>query len=167
MNVLRPVVLWTTCDTSLVPWTGLLPARVETTGQRAYFSVEKFCWRLFNLASLNISKKVKFAKYKGFTVSSRCRCLVIVFVRFFLMLNVLWSYILDLSGIFTWLLTGCNMVGGWMDERCFRPLLRTVKAELGRGQPGLIRWIWDETLPPEQYRSLDLLLCNSPRYRVS
>ena len=34
-----------------------------------------------------------------------------------------------------------------MDERCFRPLLRTVKAELGRGQPGLIRWIWDETLP--------------------
>ena len=24
-----------------------------------------------------------------------------------------------------------------MDERCFRPLLCTVKAELGRGQPGL------------------------------
>ena len=23
----------------------------------------------------------------------------------------------------------------WMDERCFRPLLCTVKAELGRGQP--------------------------------
>ena len=41
---------------------------VETTGQRAYFSVEKYCWRLFNLASLNISEKVKFAKYKGFTV---------------------------------------------------------------------------------------------------
>ena len=36
---------------------------------------------------------------------------------------------------------------GWMDERCFRPLLCTVKAELGRGQPGLMRWIWDETLP--------------------
>ena len=34
-----------------------------------------------------------------------------------------------------------------MDERCFRPLLCTVKAELGRGQPGLMRWIWDETLP--------------------
>ena len=49
----------------------LLPALVETTGQRAYFSVEKCCWRLFNLASLNISEKVKFAKfakYKGFTV---------------------------------------------------------------------------------------------------
>ena len=49
----------------------LLPALVETTGQRAYFSVEKYCWRLFNLASLNISEKVKFAKfakYKGFTV---------------------------------------------------------------------------------------------------
>ena len=46
----------------------LLPALVETTGQRAYFSVEKSCWRLFNLASLNISGKVKFAKfakYKG------------------------------------------------------------------------------------------------------
>ena len=46
----------------------LLPARVETTGQHAYFSVEKYCWRLFNLASLNISEKVKFAKfakYKG------------------------------------------------------------------------------------------------------
>ena len=31
---------------------------------------------------------------------------------------------------------------GWMDERCFRPLLCTVKAELGRGQPGLM--IWEE-----------------------
>ena len=28
-----------------------------------------------------------------------------------------------------------------MDERCFRPLLCTVKAELGRGQPGLMRLI--------------------------
>ena len=28
---------------------------------------------------------------------------------------------------------------GWMDERCFRPLLCTVKAELGRGKPGLMR----------------------------
>ena len=25
---------------------------------------------------------------------------------------------------------------GWMDERCFRTLFCTVKAELGRGQPG-------------------------------
>ena len=24
---------------------------------------------------------------------------------------------------------------GWMDERCFRPLLCTIKAELGWGQP--------------------------------
>ena len=40
-----------------------------------------------------------------------------------------------------------NEQDGWMDERCFRPLLCTVKAELGRGQPGLMRWIWDETLP--------------------
>ena len=46
----------------------LLPALVEATGQHAYFSVEKYCWRLFNLASLNISEKIKFAKfakYKG------------------------------------------------------------------------------------------------------
>ena len=34
---------------------------------------------------------------------------------------------------------------GWMDERCFRPLICTVKAELGWGQPGLMRWSWDET----------------------
>ena len=59
-----------------------------------------------------------------------------------------------------WILVGSNfgcVVGllqcstsnkdGWMDERCFRPLFCTVKAELGRGQPGLMRWIWDETLP--------------------
>ena len=46
----------------------LPPALDETTGRHAYFSVEKYCWRLFNLASLNISEKVKFAKfakYKG------------------------------------------------------------------------------------------------------
>ena len=41
----------------------LLPALVETTGLHAYFSVGKYCWRLFNLASLNISEKVKFAKF--------------------------------------------------------------------------------------------------------
>ena len=29
------------------------------------YCIEKYCWRLFNLASLNISKKVKFTKYKG------------------------------------------------------------------------------------------------------
>ena len=29
--------------------------------------------------------------------------------------------------------------GGWMDERVFRPLFCTIKAELGRGQPGLMR----------------------------
>ena len=34
-----------------------------------------------------------------------------------------------------------------MDEKCFRPFLCTVKAELGLGQPGLMRWIWDETVP--------------------
>ena len=54
-----------------------------------------------------------------------------------------------------------------MDERCFRPLLCTVKAELGRGQPGLMRWIGDETLPQSSIDPLDLLLCSSPRYQVS
>ena len=46
----------------------LLPAFVKRTGQHTHFSVEKYCWRLFNLASSNISEKVKFAKfakYKG------------------------------------------------------------------------------------------------------
>ena len=32
-----------------------------------------------------------------------------------------------------------SMAYRMMDERCFRPLLCTVKAELGRGQPGLMR----------------------------
>ena len=57
----------------------LLHALVETTGQRAYFSVEKYCWRLFNSVSLNISEKVKFAKfakYKGFTVSEASCCTI-------------------------------------------------------------------------------------------
>ena len=36
---------------------------------------------------------------------------------------------------------------GWVDERCLRPLFCTIKAELGWGQPGLMRWSWDETLP--------------------
>ena len=27
----------------------------------------------------------------------------------------------------------------WMDERCLRPFFCTIKAELGRGQPGLMR----------------------------
>ena len=45
---------------------------------------------------------------------------------------------------------------GWMDERCFRPLLCTVKAELGRGQHGLMRWIWDETLPQSSINHLTI-----------
>ncbi len=39
------------------------------------------------------------------------------------------------------------LMNEWMNERCFTPLFCTVKAELGRGQPGLMRWIWDETCP--------------------
>ena len=39
-----------------------------------------------------------------------------------------------------------KLMDGWMDEGCFRPLLCTVKAELVRGQTGLMRWIWDATL---------------------
>ena len=37
-----------------------------------------------------------------------------------------------------WLLNGILGIL-WMDERCFRPLFCTVKAELGLGQPGLMR----------------------------
>ena len=72
MNVLRsvPGVLWFSEHLMRHSYHGqhLLPALVETTGQHAYFSIEKYCWRLFTLASLNISEKVKFAefaKYKG------------------------------------------------------------------------------------------------------
>ena len=53
---------------------------------------------------------------------------------------------------------------GWMDERCFRPLLCTVKAELGLGQPGLMRWIWDETLPQ---RSIDRSTFYSAAHRAT
>ena len=38
-----------------------------------------------------------------------------------------------------WSCCGGGQFNGGMDERCFRPLLCTVKAELGRGQPGLMR----------------------------
>ena len=34
-----------------------------------------------------------------------------------------------------------------MDERFLGHFVCTIKAELGRGQPGLIRGRWDETLP--------------------
>ena len=51
-----------------------------------------------------------------------------------------------------------------MDERCFRPLLCTVKAELGWGQPGLMRWIWDETLPQS---SIDRLTFYSAAHRAT
>ena len=34
-----------------------------------------------------------------------------------------------------------------MKCRCFRPLFCTMKAELGRGQPGLMRWNFYETCP--------------------
>ena len=51
-----------------------------------------------------------------------------------------------------------------MDERCFRPLLCTVKAELGRGQPGLMRWIWDETLPQS---SIDRSIFYSAAHRAT
>ena len=68
MNVLRPVLQKQRVTRHSYHGQRLLPALVETTGQHAYFSVEKYCWRLFNLASLNINEKVKFAKfakYKG------------------------------------------------------------------------------------------------------
>ena len=51
-------------------------------------------------------------------------------------------------GYLQWMInTHTPEMNGWMDERCFRPLFCTIKAEMGRGQPGLMRWSWDETLP--------------------
>ena len=46
-----------------------------------------------------------------------------------------------------WYKLSVPWMDGWMDGWCFRPLFCTIKAELGRGQPGLMRWSWDETLP--------------------
>ena len=53
---------------------------------------------------------------------------------------------------------------GWMDERCFRPLFCTVNSELGHGQPGLMRWIWDETLPQ---CSIDRSTLHTAAHRVT
>ena len=45
----------------------------------------------------------------------------------------------------------------WHTCRCFRSLFCTMKAELGRGQLGLMRWIFMK-LALEQYQTRDLLL---------
>ena len=58
-----------------------------------------------------------------------------------------WYIFVSLNGLMSFCVALPLDKFGWMDERCFRPLLCSVKAELGRGQPGLMRWIWDETLP--------------------
>ena len=59
-------------------------------------------------------------------------------------------------------LSFAHMKDGWMNG--FRPLLRTVKAELGQGQPGLMRWIWDETLPQS---SIDRSTFHSAAHRAT
>ncbi len=51
------------------------------------------------------------------------------------------------------------LAGKTKNEQCFRPLFCTVKAELGRGQPGLMRWIWDETLPQSSIETKDWNFC--------
>ena len=38
------------------------------------------------------------------------------------------------------------LMDGWINS-VLGHIICTVKVELGLGQPGLIRWIWDETLP--------------------
>ena len=48
---------------------------------------------------------------------------------------------------YVWYFVNYTLILGWMNERHFRPLFCTVEAELGQRQPGLLRWIWDETLP--------------------
>ena len=54
---------------------------------------------------------------------------------------------------------------GWMDGWTgFRPLFCTIKAELGRGQPGLMRWSWDETLPQS---SIDRSTLDSAAHRTT
>ena len=51
----------------------------------------------------------------------------------------------------------------WMDGWTgFRPLFCTITAELGRGQPGLMRWSWDETLPQS---SIDRSTLDSAAHR--
>ena len=50
---------------------------------------------------------------------------------------------------------------GWTG---FRPLFCTIKAELGRGQPGLMRWSWDETLPQS---SIDRSILDSAAHRAT
>ena len=55
--------------------------------------------------------------------------------------------------------------GGGMDGWTgFRPLFCTIKAELGRGQPGLMRWSWDETLPQS---SIDRSTLDSAAHRAT
>ena len=51
-----------------------------------------------------------------------------------------------------------------MDERCFRPPFCTIKAELGQGQPGLMRLSWDETLPQS---SIDRLTLHTAAHRAT
>ena len=53
----------------------------------------------------------------------------------------------------------------WMDGWTgFRPLFCTIKAELGRGQPGLMRWSWDEALPQS---SIDRSTLDSAAHRAT
>ena len=53
-----------------------------------------------------------------------------------------------------------------MDERCFRPLLCTVKAELGQGQPGLMRAQWEGMGDVGSARYEPALLPPCPTIRV-
>ena len=49
---------------------------------------------------------------------------------------------------------------------CFRPRFCTYKATLGRGQIGLLRWIFVWILPLVQDRSLDMLTRSLPRTQL-
>ena len=55
----------------------------------------------------------------------------------------------------------------WVNEMYLRPWFCTCKVILGRGQPGLIRWILLWIMPLVQDRSLNLLTCSPARYHCA
>ena len=59
-----------------------------------------------------------------------------------------------------------NNTGIRLNEWCFKPRFCTCKAILGRGQPGVMRWILLWIMPLVQDRSLDLLTSSPARYNV-
>ena len=121
----------------------------------SWFAVFEFlcCLATLGLATHVWSQRGHSASYTTWT-SRIYTCINIYYLYYylsFIILNIFFA-ISSVTNLLKFLIQisvsdeGNGWMDGWMDERCFRPLLCTVKAELGRGQPGLMRWIWDETL---------------------